>query len=392
MSATNIEWADAVWNPTIGCRRVAPGCANCYAVPMAGRIASMHAAAIAKGLREAGSQTVAAKYSGLTVLRGNGVRDWSGEVRCLPERLAEPLHWRTPRRVFVNSMSDLFYGDAGDEEAAQREGRAFTPVPVAFIDQVFAVMALCRRHTFIVLTKRAGRMREYTGWADRQKCVMAAAEREFGRMGSRVTWGDVLDAWQSWPLPNVILGVSISEQASADALIPELLGTPAACRAVSYEPALGAVHFEARFELRSDGPNSHEWLSPLRGMVCSDSPSHGYREFPAQRIGWVIFGGESGDGARPCDVAWARSTRDQCLKAGVPFFLKQLGADPFVTLPSGEWLEGYLDSGVAHDHWGPPGDAECHFRLRDRKGGDPIEWPADLRVREWPDMAVRHEV
>lgn len=324
MATTSIEWADAVWNPTVGCTAIAPGCANCYAVPMARRVAAMAEARAAKRFTDSDSRLVQA-YSGLTVIQPNGRRAWSGQVRCLPERLVEPLRWSTPRRVFVNSMSDLFHED----------------VPFEFIDRVFVYMTVASRHTFIVLTKRAARMREYM-------TARAAS----------------IEARPS----NVILGVSVSEQTSANELIPDLVATPAACRAVSYEPALGQVNFEP-------------WLD---------------------RLGWIIFGGESGHGARPCNIDWARAARDQCRSAGVPFFLKQLGGNPRMDYYEDDdhFREWCLDRGdtvvpgqmgeYPHDcrlDGQPPPNALQEFRFDDSKGGDEKEWPADLRgCRAWPTL------
>jgi len=187
------------------------------------------------------------------------------EVHCFPEKLDQPLHWEKPRRVFVDIMSDLFHED----------------VPSLFIDQVFETMHLAWWHTFIILTKRPERMYNYINqrYLPNQRAV----------------------------LPNVWLLTSIEDQPTADERLPWLLKTPAAVRGVSVEPMLGMISL-AGF----DGRFYRPWLD-----------AHAWK--PA--IDWVICGCESGPAARPMDLDWARSLRDQCQAAGVPFFLKQAQID-----------------------------------------------------------------
>jgi protein gp37 len=227
---TGISWCDATWNPTRGCSRVSEGCWNCYAMRMAHRFSGP-----------------GRPYEGLTRMTPHGV-DWTGEVRFVPEVLDWPLRQRKPLRIFVDSMSDLFHPSVSDED----------------IDRVFAVMKRALRHTFIVLTKRAGRMAGYVSLTE--------------------------------VLPNVVLGVSCEDQQRADERIPLLLQTPAVRRCVSLEPLLGPI------DLRPS------WLA-----------GYDYRD-------WVIVGGESGPKARPCHVEWIRSIKDQCQTAGVALHVKQLGS------------------------------------------------------------------
>lgn len=340
--SSKIEWCDATWNPVVGCSPVDPGCAHCYAVETAARVERQAEGRVKRKLTD-GDARVLTAYRDLTVVQPNGVRGWSGAVRCLPERLEHPLRWKRPRVIFVNSMSDLFHED----------------VPFDFIDKVFAVMALAGRHRFIVLTKRSARMREYA--QDRFRTggswfiISPAIEIAAAKNGdpNHMPPGFVEP---KLPLPNVVLGVSVSDRATADKHIPNLVATPARWRAISYEPALGPLGiFQARWMEKTD---------------------------------WAIFGGESGHGARPCNVAWARSALDQCRAAGTAFFLKQLGCRPYVDVPvftrDGEWLDQYLNLGVEYEVVGPCGAAEIQFHLRDRAGRDWDEWPADLRVREFP--------
>lgn len=294
MGKTGISWTDETWNPTKGCSRTAPtgsnqsGCGDssgggCYAEEQAGRIVRM-------------SKGKPCAYDGLVRLTAKGYR-WTGKVTLAPDALALPLSWRKPRRIFVNSMSDLFHEALSNEQIAA----------------VFGVMAACPQHTFQVLTKRARRMREWFEWVECESRHRGdwtiphwqIVEEEAIEIVENLP---ATAAGRSWPLPNVWLGVSVENQAAADERIPDLLATPAAVRFLSCEPLLGPV------TLHEDGL---DWLTSehMRG------------------VDWVIAGCESGKRARECDVDWLRSLRDQCASASVPFFLKQaeestdLGAD-----------------------------------------------------------------
>ena len=210
---SSIEWTEATWNPVTGCTKVSPGCKFCYAEIMAKRLQAMGQA----NYRNAFDLT-------------------------LHEHMLDvPLHWKKGRRIFVNSMSDLFHKD----------------VPLDFVQRVFEVMREASQHQFRVLTKRSERVRE-------------------------------LAPQLSWPT-NVWMGVSV-ENADYTFRIEDLRAVPAAVRFLSVEPLLGPIE-----NLNLDG------------------------------IHWVIVGGESGPKARPMDPAWARSIRDQCIAAKVPFFFKQWG-------------------------------------------------------------------
>ena len=202
---------------------------------------------------------------------------WTGDVRMVPEHLADPLRWKKPLRIFVNSMSDLFHEALTNEQIAA----------------AFGVMAAAPRHTFQVLTKRPKRMREWFAWVAEYGLSVLALEASLHLGEDR----DYIGSEQpSWPLPNVWLGVSVEDQEAATTRIPELLGTPAAVRFLSMEPLLGAI------DLAAASPNSRSF---------------------AEDLDWVIAGCESGPGARRCKVEWLRSIRDQCAAAHVPFFLKQ---------------------------------------------------------------------
>jgi protein gp37 len=334
-TGTSIEWTDATWNPTRGCSRVSEGCRNCYAERFAARMPWGDVFA-------RWTPSTAKTAAGATV-RVRSEPRWTGVVRLIPEKLDEPLRWKKPRRIFVNSMSDLFHES----------------LPDAAIDRVFAVMAWCRRHTYQILTKRAVRMRAYglslAALSPKERTRRLVASMYLGHPAARLVGGNIPDEQVGdleWPLPNVWLGVSVEDQATADERIPLLLQTPAAKRFISYEPALGPMDFGSEALCHAHDESCRR-ISDTR---CD------------QRLGpldWVIVGGESGPGARPFDIAWARSTVAQCKAARVPVFVKQLGARPFAS-PRHDGGTGYV------------------LELRDRKGGDPAEWDEDLRVREFP--------
>jgi protein gp37 len=233
---TRIEWTDATWNPMTGCTRISQGCDHCYAA------------------------VVAASKTRTLYLRGEPLRDTPENrldpfaPRFWPERVDLPLRWRTPKRIFVNSMSDLFHAQ-------------FTTV---LIQQVFAVMREASWHQFQVLTKRP--------------------ERAL-RLADRLPWP-----------PNVWMGATI-ENAATSRRADVLRQIPAAVRFVSAEPLLGALD-----------------ALDLTG------------------IHWVIGGGESGRGHRPCDPVWARGLRDLCLRSGTAFFWKQWGG--ITPKSGGRFLDG----------------------------------------------------
>ena len=270
MTKTSIEWCrnpdgspGEVWNPVTGCAKVSQGCKHCYAERIAERFWATQYPP-----NEDGSPR---KFT---------------DVRVHPERLDEPLHWRKPRRVFVNSMSDLFHPD----------------VPGDFIREVFWTMQRCGWHTFLVLTKRPERMMKWLTY-DPDAPV----------------------------LPNVHFGVSIEDQKTADKRIPLLLQTPAAVRGVSYEPALGPVNFTrikwARIPVNKKDYEQYGVPAPSELWSMNNAlTSRPVDQWNPPKIGldWIIMGGESGPGARPMNPDWARSVRDQCQAAGVPFFFKQM--------------------------------------------------------------------
>ena len=254
MANTKIEWANKVWNPVTGCTKVSAGCKNCYAETYAKRFWKKR------------------KFT---------------DVQCHNNKLDQPLHWKKPARIFVNSMSDLFHPD----------------VPFEFIWEIYHIMmSKAPWHTYIVLTKRPERAKEFFDW------------------------------WFSFPphkpsdiIPigeykNIWLGVSVEDQKTADERIPLLLQTPAAVRFISAEPLLGKIEL-------TDMQNRN-YLHRATGR------------FNREKLNWVICGGESGKNARPMHPGWVRSLRDECKSANVPFFFKQWG----------EWLPDELGETVLYEN------------------------------------------
>lgn len=280
---TSIQWTEQTWNPATGCDRVSEGCLNCYAMTMAKRL---------KGMGQAKYQT-----DGDPRTSGPGFG-----VAMHEDVLDEPFRWKKPRRVFVNSMSDLFHPRITDQ----------------FIAQVFATMALTPKHTYQILTKRHARMRSLlTGSAFEQTVYQEIyALDAYAALASaaRITW----------PLPNVWMGVSIeSDQFSRRA--DYLRDTSAAVRFISAEPLLG----------------------PLPTLDLSG-------------IGWLIVGGESGPGARPLDVAWVNDLLSNASASGTAPFVKQLGSvwarDTYI---GGQSVHAMGDTkGGTPEHW------PAHLRIR----------------------------
>jgi len=321
MGETKIEWASKTWNPIrarnletgkVGwwCSHIAPGCKFCYA------------------------EKLNVQGGGNPGRMGNGVRyaeDQAPKIELFLDQktLEEPLHWKTPQRVFPCSMTDLFH----------------PLIPAEFTTAMFDVMHAAERHEYLCLTKRPGRI----------------APVLYGEDGGFYLGGG--DYY-----PNIVLMTSVSEQESADKNIPELLQTGIGWRyGVSYEPALGPVDF-TRIQV---GRNTR--INALEGGTLFLEDGH----CDYGKLAWGIFGGESGPGARACNIEWARKFVRQFREAGVPCFVKQLGGRTVF-----HWGEQASAVGLT---LGPVyGDQMYPVRLKDPKGGDMAEWPEDLRVREMP--------
>lgn len=309
---TKIEWTDATWNPITGCSVVSPGCTNCYAMRLAGTRLKHHPT------RE-----------GLTTMSNAGPV-WNGTVLFNEAALLQPLRWKRPRMIFVCAHGDLFAENVPDD----------------WIDHVFAVMALAPQHTFQVLTKRPERMRAYCGGLYERREYMGGLMAEIGgedREGWYAPEAYVSRCWVGMmtPLPNVWLGVSVEDQNRADERIPVLLDTPATVRFISGEPLLGRIDLDiamsceqwrGRLEPGVHNTLTGEWWAAVGNAEFEAAT----KEVDLPKLDWVIAGGESGPGARPMHPDWARSLRDQCADAGVPFFFKQWG----------EWLPMEQSAGI----------------------------------------------
>lgn len=293
MGKSPIEWTDDTWNPMSGCTKITAGCAHCYA------------------------ESVANRYRGKAFPNGF-------QPTLKPHKLAEPVTWRKPRKIFVNSMSDIFH----------------ERFPFEYIAAVFGTMAAAPRHTFQVLTKRPERMLEFFEWYEqsrkprkirnreliRHAALVACNANQFGVESRLLGALDTLPPDNTWPLPNVWVGVTVESTKYLDRL-DQLRRTPAAIRFVSMEPLLAPIN-QSRLE------------DALRD------------------IDWVILGGESGPKARPCFPVWIHQCMDAAKSAGCAVFVKQMGST---------WAKLH---GSKHP-----------------AGGLPEEWNPELKIREFPGVA-----
>jgi protein gp37 len=296
---SKIEWTDATWNFVRGCTRISDGCLHCY-------------------IDSTPPFRMARNFFNDPGIGGKTI------ISLHPDKLNDPLSWRNSRRVFVNSLSDLFHED----------------VPEPLIAKAFAVMAATPQHSYQILTKRPARMRSVLS----SQRFLAGVESEFRTLARERP--KLAPADWKWPLPNVWMGVSAENQQWADIRIPMLLETPAAVRFVSAEPLLGPVDLR-RLSVRGRTVDALGGdVSDAAGVVFTGTPSV---------LDWVIVGGESGRKARAMDTAWVAAVVDQCATAHAQVFVKQLGS---------AWAQ---TQGAAHP-----------------KGGDWDEWPEALRVRRFP--------
>lgn len=335
---SKIEWTERVWNPVAGCLILSPGCTNCYAMKMAHRLGANPATPI---------------YHGLTKVV-NGKPVWTGEMRLVESALLAPIRWRRPAVIFVNSMSDLFADN----------------IPDAWIDQVFAVMALSPQHTYQVLTKRAARMRAYLTAPGVEKRIISEAFKIDCEGGAWMSADLQIAGLNPLPLPNVWLGVSAEDQPRFDERVGHLRNTPAAIRFISFEPLLGLI--KAKGGLMGFGlgepancvcGHGHGFdRCPNYGAVspsCHRCACQEFRRAPGSGgIHWAIVGGENGP--RPMHPDWPRQLRDDCAATGTEFFFKQWGTHAWVeriegdatTLTAyraGKKAAGRLLDGALHD-------------------------------------------
>jgi len=362
---SKIEWTDATWNPIRGCSRVSEGCRNCYAERTAARFAG--AGQPFEGVAfPIGGRGLDVKLESLA--NGGKSRGWTGDVHFIPELLELPLRWKRPRKIFVNSMSDLFH----------------EKTDVRWIDQICAVMMVCPQHIFQVLTKRPERMRNYL-------CNVGARQIEphMQRLRPGIARLD-------WPWRNIWWGVSVEDQKTADERIPLLLETPAAVRWVSYEPALAAVNF-SNWILQPCRSCGHVHTGQCQFLLqdehgsypCLCPASYTYKS----QLDWMVAGGESGPGARATHPAWIRAVRDQCYAARVPFFFKQWGEWLNSTQLKPAFTDAELDRAIFKTVRREPdanqpnaGLDDLYFRVSKKRAGrllDGCEWnqfPGECRT------------
>ena len=328
MSSSKIEWTERTWNPITGCSKMSMGCKYCYAERQAVWLSGMGKS-------------------------GYDPKDPFG-VKFHADRLDIPTTWRKPSMVFVCSMGDLFHGE----------------VEMGWLDQVFRIMAQTPQHTYQVLTKRPGAMREYLRMTGR-------VDRMVKQLGLK------------FPLPNVWLGTTVEHQRFIDR-VNILLDTPAAVRFVSVEPMLGPVDLgltgaeglpvykEADEVKEISMPCGNTTIRKGVGWIKCDKGKQ-------QWLNWVICGGESGHNARPMHPDWPRGLRDQCAKAGVPFFFKQWG----------EWAPCIYGSGWDHregeilkHHYFKPPDNPCKvWKVGKKQAGCLLD---GKEYMEYPDVYARN--
>lgn len=312
MAQTKIDWTDWSWNAYSGCDPVSPGCDNCYMPGMA--------------IRQAGRN-------------GYPMGDPT-KVTFHPDKLEKPLHMRKPKKIFVNSMYDLFHEDISFEEIAD----------------IFRVMAQANWHTFQILTKRPERMLEFFNSVKRSKEGFLTHNGDspyaYGGKGQ-------LCGYTEWPLPNVWLGVTAENQEMADKRIPILLQTPAAVRFVSVEPMLGPVDLT---DLPVPESVDDRVICHRMNALTSMDDDHFYNIHP--KLDWVICGGETSRKARPCHPAWVRSLRDQCEQYGTPYFFKGWG----------EWTED-----AEGNRYGHPGAPRAQY-VDINTGSIPLGNRADMAI------------
>jgi protein gp37 len=362
---TKIEWCDHSWSPWEGCTKVSPGCINCYA--------------------EANDQRHLFEP----------VDHWGPGA---PRRLTKD--WGKPAKLARNAICSRcgkawpargMHPDCEGESSDFRRASVFpsicdwldAEVPSAWLARFLKTIHDTPDLEWMLLTKRPENFRARLEAAHAEILAGSGASTMVNRwLGS--TYPGL--SFQAAPPPNVWIGTSVEDQQRADERIPALLKIQARVRFISVEPLLGPVVLN---HIDAEASGSAEWcqIDALTGRhtdmgrPCQDVP----------KLDWVIIGGESGRGARPCNVAWVRSIVQQCHNASVPCFVKQLGARCVSRNDAG--FEGdtptawpmdthYSDNEEPGEYQGKP----VRIKLRDRKGGDPAEWPDDLRVRQFPKV------
>lgn len=361
---SKIQWTDDTYNPWRGCTKVSAGCKNCYAEKLiTTRLRHVHyAAATADGGKRTSKQ-----FHPTGGPAGSGIQFWGkGSPRIRAVNLEEPLRWNEkpwvcddcghahtdkPNRLFCDNCnghaekqaSQLFPGKIIESQVTKlHRRRVFSlslgdwlddEVPIEWLADFLDVVRRCNNLDWLLVTKRpelwASRIEAVLKWLEANDCKWPVNKT------SSLPLRDYLADWlvlHKAPA-NVMLLTSVEDQLAAAKRIPELLKIPAARRGLSCEPLLGPVDIQAA-------------LNKMPFQIGGGNAE----------LHWIIVGGESGPDARPCNFEWIRRIKDDCTAAGVPVFVKQLGANSYVPAPNGPITE---------------------------KGGDMDQWPAYLRVREF---------
>ena len=324
MSANSkIEWTTHTFNPWIGCTKVSPGCAHCYAETEDKR-------------------------------RGWTPEGWG---KGKPRKRTTTLYWNQALKWEREALEPIAinYGqtdDLGEPAKAFYRPRVFPSlcdwlddeVPIEWLADFLNLIRGTPHLDWLLLTKRPEL------WRERLCKVYVHADRTGNKELRRFVRDWVPLQWRTESIPaNVWLGVSVEDQPRAEERVQRLLETPAAIRFLSCEPLLGPINLR--------GIQSHS------AAIAFSALEKGV--LVPNKVDWVIVGGESGPKARPCPIEFIRDLVSQCKTTGTPVFVKQLGAVP-----------------TQNGMYCPPG------MISDRKGGDPAEWPEDLRVREMPAISV----
>lgn len=330
---TKIEWCDHSWSPWRGCTKVSAGCANCYAETLSKRNPAV-------------------------------LGQWGkGKPRVLAKNWRDPVKWDRAaalREAFLE-------GQGGNKVFPSLCDWLDDEVPIEWLARFIGLIYDTPNLTWLLLTKRPELWRERIN-----RAIAVWCDCEWStEMGDYRNW---LTKWVYHGIapPNVWVGTSVEDQANADRRIPALLRIPAAGRFLSLEPLLGPVDIRLVPDL----------------MKSFNSSPHGWHNWLRQRIQWAIIGGESGHGARPCNVEWVRALVRQGKAAGVPTFVKQLGARPILNpcrQHHFDWRHNTSNAERPDDKLFTEDGEHWRIRLNHPKGGDPAEWRDDLRVREFPE-------
>lgn len=270
--SSKIEWTEHTWNPMVGCSKCSRGCKNCYAIDEAW-IRKHHP-----------NPKIKQKFDGVVHKTEGGVLNWTGNIHFAPDALQIPLRRKKATLYFVNSMSDTFHPN----------------MPVEYIDEIHAVMALCRQHTFQLLTKHPDEMAAYYRGNWQQRVIQKLHEvyrdeskKLFDMCGDAEARLQVNDYLQ-----NIWHGTTVEDQLCANERIPHLMQVPTACRWLSCEPLVSSIKiYDLVVDMRTNTP----------------------------MVDWIVVGGEQAVEAQPMHPAWVMEIRNLCERTGIPFFFKQWG-------------------------------------------------------------------